>query len=374
MDNSRPTWAEIDLAAIRHNLSSIRQRAGRARVMAVVKANAYGHGMLEVSRVCRQEGVDFFGVASLEEALQLRQDGVSCPVLVLGYVAEEYAAVMVREEIRPCIFSLHSARAYSEAAVQQGKTAYLHVKVDTGMGRLGFLPEEKSVKEILAIHRLPGVEVEGIFTHFAEADTDDAEFTLGQLKSFTNVGEKLQSQGVSIPLRHAANSAALMNYPPAHLDLVRAGIILYGLYPSPSIPGKDLDLLPAMTLKSRLGFVKTLPAGHPISYGRTYTCQRDTRVATVPIGYADGYSRLLSNQAWATVKGAKISLIGNVCMDQCMFDVSRVEEAQTGDEIILFGRQEDGITVDDLAEIMGTINYEVVCSIGSRVPRIYVFR
>lgn len=342
--------------------------------MAVVKANAYGHGMLEVSRVCRQEGVEFFGVASLEEALQLRQDGVNCPILVLGYVAEEYAAVMVREEIRPCIFTLDSARAFAEAAERQGKTAHLHVKVDTGMGRLGFLPEEAAVQEILAIHHLPGVEVEGIFTHFAEADTGDSEFTLGQLKAFMEVAEELKCRGVNVPLKHAANSAALMNYPQAHFDLVRAGIVLYGLYPSPTMPAQDLDLIPAMTLKSRLSFLKTLPAGHPISYGRTYTCQRDTRVATVAIGYADGYSRLLSNKARATVKGVQVPLVGNVCMDQCMFDVSGVEGVQTGDEITLFGRQGDGVTVDDLAEIMGTINYEVVCSIGSRVPRVYVFR
>jgi alanine racemase len=372
MDNHRPTWAEIDLAAIKHNLDEIKRAAGHARIMAIVKANAYGHGMLEISRICHQEKVDFFGVASLDEALTLKQEISEVPIMVLGYIPPSDAITVVAEDIRPCIFTMESARVMSQAAVQLNRQVHLHIKLDTGMGRIGFLPDNKSLDVIQEIANLPGVKIEGIFTHLAEADLDDSSFTREQIKTFTGFIHKIEERGVHIPLKHCSNSAALMNFPEVHFDMVRAGILLYGLLPSPQIGLGKIDVVPAMTLKSRISYVKTLPAGHSISYNRTYCCQQDTRVATVPIGYADGYSRLLSNRVQAMIKGKMVPLVGNVCMDMCMFDVSGAGEVKEGDEVILFGRPEDGVTADDLAQAMGTINYEVISALGSRVPRIYI--
>mgnify|MGYP000945586496 FL=1 len=371
MDNHRPTWAEIDLAAIKRNLAEIKQAAGHARIMAMVKANAYGHGMLEVSRICYQEKVDFFGVASLDEALTLKQEIFDIPILVLGYIPLSDAITVVAEDIRPCIFTMESAQVMSRAAVQLNRPAHLHIKLDTGMGRIGFLPDDNSLNLLQEIAALPGVKIEGIFTHLAEADIEDSSFTREQINTFKRFIKKMEERGINIPLKHCSNSAALINFPEAHFDMVRAGILLYGLFPSPQTKLGKIDVIPAMTLKSRVSYVKTLPVGHSISYNRTFYCQRDTRVATVPIGYADGYSRLLSNRTQALIKGKLVPLVGNVCMDMCMFDVSGVGEVKEGDEVILFGRPEDGVTANDLAQAIGTINYEVVSALGSRVPRIY---
>mgnify|MGYP000533378779 CR=1 FL=1 len=372
MDNHRPTWAEIDLAAIKHNLKVIQKAAGNAKVMAMVKANAYGHGMLEVSEICRQQKVDFFGVASLDEAIALKKVIKDIPILVLGYIPKSDAEEVVANDIRPCIFTIETAEAMSKAAVKLNHEVKLHIKIDTGMGRIGFLPNEKTLETIMTIAAFPKVQIEGIFTHFAEADVTNSSFTQEQIQIFKELVGKLEKRGLYIPLKHCSNSAALINFPEAHFDMVRAGIILYGLYPSAEISRKNLDIIPAMTLKSRVAYIKTLPAGYSISYGRTYCCQQESRVATIPIGYADGYSRLFSNRAQAVIKGKRVPLVGNVCMDMCMFDVSELGEIGEGEEVILFGRPEDGITADDLAELIGTINYEIVAALGSRVPRVFV--
>lgn len=370
MDNSRPTWAEIDLAAIEHNLASIRRAAGPARIMAVVKANAYGHGVEEISHVCQKWGVDYFGVASLEEAMELRQAGITAPILTLGYLPEASADAAVAADVTPCIFTFDAAEAFSKAAQAAGKKAKVHVKLDTGMGRLGFKLQEESLELVEKIAGLPGIELEGILTHFAEADGYSETFTRKQLDLFSDFIRELESRGHHIPLKHCANSAAIFRYPEAIFDMVRAGIVLYGLAPSAAMKA-ELDIIPAMTLKSQVSYVKKLPAGYPVSYGRRYYCREETMVATVPIGYADGYNRLLSNRSWGMIKGHSVPLIGTVCMDQCMFNVSGVEGVKTGDEIILFGKPEDGVTADDLATLIGTINYEIVCSLGVRVPRYY---
>ncbi|HBQ27276.1 MAG TPA: alanine racemase, partial [Syntrophomonas sp.] len=309
--------AEIDLAAIKRNLAEIKQAAGHARIMAMVKANAYGHGMLEVSRICYQEKVDFFGVASLDEALTLKQEIFDIPILVLGYIPLSDAITVVAEDIRPCIFTMESAQVMSRAAVQLNRPAHLHIKLDTGMGRIGFLPDDNSLNLLQEIAALPGVKIEGIFTHLAEADIEDSSFTREQINTFKRFIKKMEERGINIPLKHCSNSAALINFPEAHFDMVRAGILLYGLFPSPQTKLGKIDVIPAMTLKSRVSYVKTLPVGHSISYNRTFYCQRDTRVATVPIGYADGYSRLLSNRTQALIKGKLVPLVGNVCMDMC---------------------------------------------------------
>jgi alanine racemase len=371
MDNHRPTWAEIDLAALRHNLTSIKKSAGDAKVMAMVKANAYGHGMLEVSRVCREAKVDFFGVASLDEALSLAQEIDDIPILVMSNTPARDAERVVAEGIRTTVFTLEAARGLSQAALKLNREAYVHIKLDTGMGRIGFLPGRESLDQVQKIAALPGIRIEGLFTHFAEADVENSDFTRQQLSTFADFIRQLEDRGINIPLKHCSNSAALMNFPTAHFNMIRAGIVLYGLYPSPQSERHKLDIIPVMTLKSRVSYVKTLPAGYSVSYGRTYCCQQDTPVATVPIGYADGYSRLLSNRVWAVIRGKRVPLVGNVCMDMCMFDVSGIGEVKEGDQIILFGRAEDGVTADDLAAAMGTINYEVVSALGSRIPRIF---
>ncbi|MDD2509801.1 MAG: alanine racemase [Syntrophomonas sp.] len=371
MDNRRPTWAEIDLTAIKHNMLIIKNRVSPAMIMAVVKADGYGHGMLEVSRACLQEGVEWLGVASLDEAIHLRESGITAPVLVLGFISEEFAEAAVEHEISATVFSFSFARALSQAAGRLSRTARVHIKVDTGMGRLGFAPIPQSIALVQEIAAMPGIEVQGIFTHFADADTIDKSFTYEQLRIFSKFVKSLEEGGLSIPLKHCSNSAALLDIPEARLNMVRAGIVIYGLYPSEDMKQLGLDIIPAMTLKSRVSYLKVLEPGHYVSYGRTFCCQRATRVATVPIGYADGYHRLLSNRSSAVIRGEKVPSIGMVCMDQCMFDVSGLERVEEGDEVILFGKPSDGVTADDLARILGTINYEIVCALSARVPRLY---
>ena len=373
MHLTRPTWAEVDLGAIAHNLRELRKRlTGRAYLMPVIKANAYGHGMLEVARTCVEEGAEFLGVALLEEALMIKEAGIEKPkVLVLGATSEEGAEEAVRHGVRLTCFDRRLAEAVSDAACRLQQLGYLHIKVDTGMGRLGFYPDERNLAEIEYISKLPGVVLEGIFTHFALADARDKSYTEWQFERFRCFCSKLEEKGIRPPLRHAANSAALIDLPETHLDLVRPGISVYGLWPSDEIVNRDLDLIPALRLLTRIVMLKELPPGHSVSYGCTYTTTRTTKVATVPIGYADGYTRLFSGKVEAVVRGKRVPGIGRICMDQCMFDVSEVEGVQQGDEVILFGRPEDGVTADELASIIGTINYEIVCMIGPRIPRIY---
>lgn len=373
MHLGRPTWAEIDLGAIAHNLRELKKcLTGSARLMPVIKANAYGHGIIEVARVCINEGADFLAVAMLDEALWLRESGIDRGnILILGYTPEDEAGKAVDHGFRLTVFNYRGAEAVSRAASRAGKTGYIHLKIDTGMGRLGFFPDDNSLEVIADIFRLPGVKVEGIFTHFAAADSADKTYTEWQLKRFRDFIARLESRGLHIPLKHAANSAALMDIPAAHFDLVRAGISIYGLEPSGEIVNRSLNLIPAMRLLSRIVMLKEVPPGSAISYGCTYVTSRITRVATVPIGYADGYTRLLSGKVHAVVRGQRVPGIGRICMDQCMFDVSGVDGVKEGDQIVLFGRPEDGVTADELAELLGTINYEIVCMIGPRVPRIY---
>lgn len=366
------SWAEIDLGAIRHNVAGIRRLLRpETGLMAVVKANAYGHGMLEVSRVCVEEGAAYLAVANPEEAMVLRKSGIDLPVLVLGWMPPEYAADMIEHQVEVTVFEPQSAAALSRAAAAAGRPARVHLKIDTGMGRLGFDTSPGSLEAIRALALLPGMNIHGIFSHLATSDEADKTFAYHQLGVFNRFVSELEQLGIKIPLKHLANSGAIMQIPEAQLDMVRAGIILYGLYPSDEVDHTVITLIPAMTLKSRVSFVKTLPAGCPVSYGRTYTSTGETKVATVPIGYADGYNRLLSNRAWAVIRGQRVPLIGRVCMDQIMFDVTALDQVRAGDEVILFGKPEEGVTADELAALIGTINYEIVCSPHSRVVSIF---
>lgn len=372
MDNPLTSWAEIDLRAIRANIAAIRRLLDPAvNMMTIVKANAYGHGMIKVAQTCIEAGAAYLGVATLEEALALRTEHITAPILVLGYIPLSQAEIAVQNHIDVTVYNLEAAQAYAEAA--SSKTpARLHIKIDTGMGRIGFLPDEAALQTVMEINSLPNIVLQGIYTHFAAADELDKTYTRQQYQNYTCFLEQLEQVGIYIPIKHTANSAAIMDLPETHGNMVRAGIIIYGLYPSDQVQKERLPLKPAMCLKSRISHLKILPTGSSVSYGRRYVTEQDTLVATVPIGYADGYSRLLSNRAWASVNGQRVPLIGTVCMDQCMFDVSKVEGVKLGDEVLLFGRSEEGVTADDLADLMGTINYEIVSSIGNRIPRIYL--
>jgi alanine racemase len=361
------------LNAIQHNIHRIKSSIGPGkRLMSVVKANAYGHGGVEVARAALGAGADDLGVATLNEAVELREAGIAAPILVLGYVPPAYYGEALQSRAELTVFSEEDARLLARAAQTNRTAALAHVKINTGMNRLGFEPTADTAEAIVRMLSLPGLTVRGIFTHFAASDQADTSWAERQFSAFQAVLERLRNRGVSIPVRHCANSAAIAALPHTHLDMVRAGIICYGLKPSAEVPAAGFALRPAMSLKSRLVQIRLIEAGETVGYGGTYRSETPRRVATVPIGYADGYSRLLSNRAAAWLHGRRIPLVGRVCMDQCVFDVTDAPQASPGDELLLFGPA--GVTADDIGGWSGTINYEVVSTVGARVPRVYIKR
>ncbi|MHB8757063.1 MAG: alanine racemase [Bacillota bacterium] len=368
----RPAWAEVDLGAIAHNVKElIRVKEPRVKFMAVVKANGYGHGAVPVAKAALAAGAEWLGVAILSEALELRRAGLAGPVLALGFTPPEQSDAVVANDISQTVYTVEAARALSEAAARAGRPARVHLKVDTGMGRLGVTPDEAGLAVTRAIAGLPGLILEGVFTHFATADAVDKGYARAQFERFAAFLARLEAAGLRFGLRHAANSAALIDLPETHLDLVRAGIAIYGLYPSDEVE-RRVDLRPAMSLKVRVAHVKEVPAGTGVSYGRTFVTGHPSVIATLPIGYADGYPRSLSSRGVVLVRGRRAPIIGRVCMDQCMADVTGIPGVTPGDEVVLMGRQGDeAVTADDLARLEGTINYEVVCDITARVPRVY---
>lgn len=371
------TWAQVDLDCIIENYRAIRSyiRPG-CQVMAIVKADAYGHGVPYVAKELFLAGADYFGVSNLEEAMQLRASGIYKPVLILGHTPASNAGELIRHGITQAVNSFDYATALSEQAVRAGGRVTVHIKLDTGMGRIGFLynlssHEEKSVREIERAVRLPGLDATGIFTHFAVSDEPKNSYTKLQFELFTDAIDRLRKLGVEFRLRHCCNSAGLLNDPDMQLDMVRPGIILYGLTPAVGMP-LPITLRPAMELKTTISQIKTLEKGVPISYGLKYTTEKTTTVATLPIGYADGFPRCLTNNAEVLVCGQRAPIIGRICMDQCMADVTGIEGAEEDGVVTIFGR--DGgaeISMDELARHMGTINYETACLIGKRVPRVY---
>ncbi len=370
----RSTWVEVDLAAIAHN---VREFAGivssKTRLMAIVKADGYGHGAVQTAHAAVSAGASFLGVALVEEALQLRQNDITAPILILGFTPREYAAALCEYNLTPTVFTLPEAHAFSDAAVRYGKALDVHVKVDTGMGRVGYFPCEEADGFIRQIASLPGLKLTGLFTHFATADHSDQAYAKSQLARFLSLVERLERQGITIPVKHAANSAAAISFSESHFDMIRLGISLYGLHPSDEVSRETLNLRPAMSFKSHINFLKDVPANTAVSYGCTYTTSSASRLATIPVGYADGYSRRLSNCGKVLVRGVKVPVVGRVCMDQTVINVQDVPGVAEGDEVVLFGRQGDAsIHVDDLARQLETINYEIVTSISCRVPRIYV--
>jgi len=370
-ENIYRTWCEVSLDAMAHNLSEFRRVAPDKKIMAVVKADAYGHGVFEISRTLADSGADALAVAFSDEALQLRKGGIKIPILVLGHTPVEYIGDLIENDITPTVYNFSTAKAVSNIAQRKNKTAKIHVKIDTGMNRLGYPPNEETVELILDLARLPGVEIEGIFTHFACADEQDAEFTETQFERFCAIVNRLEERGLHIPLKHVCNSAAAMRFPHMHMDMIRIGIALYGLYPSDI--KYNLDLKPVMQLKSAIAHIKETEKNERVSYGGIYRTEARTKIATIPIGYADGYSRILSNKARVIVNGKFAPVLGRICMDQCMIDVTNVNNISIEDEVVLFGRQQGlSIPVEELAEIEGTINYELLCVIGKRIPRCYI--
>ncbi len=368
------TWAEINLDALVENYREIRRISNKnAKILATVKADAYGHGFLEVARALAKEGADAFGVALIEEALQLRRTGFNQPILVLGSIPEESYSLAVENNVSLTVFAKDTAEAISKAALKVGKNAKIHIKLDTGMSRLGYVIDSDNsqvISEILEISHMPGIEIEGVFSHFSTSDEEDSTYTMLQLERFLAICDELKSHGLTNIIRHISNSAAIIMYPQSHLDMVRPGVILYGLYPSDDVDKTKIKLTPVMTLKTKITHIKTLEAGRGISYGKEYITDKTIKVATVPIGYADGYVRSAAKEGLMLAKGKKVRILGRICMDQCMIDVTNVNNINIGDEVIVFS--DKGILADDVAKWTNTINYEVVCLVSKRIPRVYI--
>lgn len=373
MNVTRPVWAEISLPDIVHNYREVRRLVGsKVRVMAIVKANAYGHGAVEVARALGEAGADCFGVAILNEAVQLREAGIDGPILILGWTPTEDYVRALNYGITLTSYSLEEAQVLSRKAIECQKKATIHLKIDTGMGRIGLGTDQGAVEAVQQILSLPGLEVEGIFTHLAKADEKDKAFTSRQLGLFQDFIVQVETRsGYKFPLRHAANSAGIIDHPESYFDIVRAGIMLYGLKPSGEVQLSRVELRQAIGLKAKVSHIKTVPGGTPISYGGTYLTLEEELIASLPIGYADGYSRLLSGKGKVLWQGQQAPIVGRVCMDQTMFKASGLD-VKKGDVVTLIGKDGDiYLSVDELAQILGTINYEVVCMISARVPRVY---
>ncbi len=366
--------AEVDLDAIYHNIIEMRKHIRPdTLLLAVIKADAYGHGAVAVAKALEDE-VDYYAVAHLEEAEELRRYGIQTPILILGTCVPEEFEDLIRHQITINIYRLEDAKKLSETAQAMQQTAKVHIKLDTGMHRIGFPCNEQAVEDIKKIAALPGLELEGIFTHFAKADEKNKEAFEYQLNQFRYMLGVLENEGIRFLIRHAANSAAIMEAGDLELDMVRSGISTYGLYPSEEVEKDTADLRPAMALRSRITHVKTLPAGEGIGYGWTYTTTRETKVATIPTGYADGYKRALSNQGRVLIHGISAPIIGRVCMDQFMVDVTDVPNVKVGDMATLFGRDGNAwLPVEELANASASFNYEFVCGLTRRVPRIYTW-
>jgi alanine racemase len=368
----KPNWVEIDLDAIAHNCREIKKWIGeKTELAAVIKGNAYGHGIVMVAKTALENGATWFAAARVDEGVVVRKAGIEAPILVLGYVPAEEMETVVKWRITPPIMHWHTAKAVSEISSVQGVVTPVHVKVDTGMGRFGLLPDEV-VDFVKRLIELPGIRLEGLYTQFAVADETDKTYTYKQWDVYKKVLKDLEEAGIQIPIRHVCNSAATLNFPGMHLEMVRCGTAIYGNYPSP-VTNHSVPLRPAMTLKSRVGRIRTLPPGSSISYGRTYTTTRPTTVALVPIGFGDGLSRNLSNKGSVLIRGKRASIVGRICMDQCIVDVSGIPEVQQDDEVVLFGRQGGAeITAEDIASLMDSINYVVLETVTARVPRVYL--
>lgn len=374
MTDEERVLAIIDLDAIAYNMTNIKSKVGKETgIIGIIKADAYGHGSVEISKVILENGADWLAVAVVDEGINLRKNGIAAPILLLGYTPELRLEDVVNNGFIQTVYTYETAKKLSDVAVRLGKTAVIHIKIDTGMGRIGYLVNEASADEIVKISELPNIEVNGMFTHFSTADEKDKNYTLNQYKKFVQMDALLRERGLEIPIKHAANSAAIMDFDNMMFNMVRPGIILYGAYPSEEVDKDNLSIKPAMSVKTHVSYVKEVNEGDYISYGRKYQAVGKRIIATIPVGYADGFIRAYSNGGKVLIKGEYAPIVGRICMDQFMVDVTDIKDVQINDEVVLIGKQGNKeITVDFIASILDTINYEVFCTLSKRVPRQYI--
>lgn len=370
----RPAWVEVNLSNLDFNIKNIKKKANGREVIGVIKADAYGHGSVKVAEVLRENGVKTFAIATLQEAITLRDAGAKEEIIMLGLTPDMYADVLVEYDITPVVCHLSNAEAISAAAKKAGKTVQGLIALDSGMGRIGYLTDDESaIDEIKQISKLENFKIKGIFSHMATADAYDKSFAKLQEYRYMEFYKKLLDAGIDIPFRTLANSASIMEIPAIHYDAVRPGIILYGCYPSNEVDKNELDLKPVMSVKANIVHLKDVPVGFSTGYGRKFISKRPSKIATLALGYADGYPRPYSQFAKVIVNGVVAPIAGNICMDQCMVDVTDVPNVKIGDEVIVMGSDgKNTILADDIAEATGTINYEITCALGQRLPKVYV--
>ena len=376
LESYQRVWAEVDLDAIWENMVHMKENiAENTKILAVIKTDGYGHGGVPIAKMLEQLDFMFgYAAATYEEAHVLREAGVKKPILILGYTFPYCYEELIREEIRPAVYRRDTVEELVAAAAKVGQKAKVHIKVDTGMGRIGITPDEEGLEFVRFLMGHPELEVEGIFTHFAKSDETDKTSANHQLELFQDFIKKIQTElGITIPVKHCSNSAAILEMPQANMDMVRAGITTYGLYPSEEVSKDIVPLRAAMSLYSHIVYCKTIHAGQSVSYGGLFTAQKDTRVATIPVGYGDGYPRSLSGKGYVLIHGKKAPILGRVCMDQFMVDISEIPEAMDGDKVTLLGMDgTERITAEELGELSGRFNYEFVCDLGKRIPRVYI--
>lgn len=373
MDLLHPMWAEINLDNFIYNINQIKKRAKNSEIIAVVKANAYGHGAIEIAKTLVKCDIKKLAVANIVEAIELRDNNIDIPIMILG-LSEEYAIdSILKYNVEPTVSTLNFAKKLNEKAKSFNQKISIHIAIDSGMGRIGFRNDENNILEIVEISKLSNIHIESIYTHFSTADSKNKEYSLKQLSIYKEMLDALEKLGVNIPKKNLSNSAAIIDIEDAHLDCVRPGIIQYGYYPSNEVNKKALDLKPVLSWKSRILYLKEVEANEFIGYNKNFKTTKKTKIATIPVGYADGYSRDLSNKGKVIINGTFAPILGNVCMDQIMVDVSEVKDVATGDEVILLGSDGDvKFDAEDMANILNTISYEVLCLIGRRTPRIYI--
>ena len=375
LESYQRVWAEVDLDAIWENMVHMKENiAENTKILAVIKTDGYGHGGVPIAKMLEQLDFMFgYAAATYEEAHVLREAGVKKPILILGYTFPYCSEELIREEIRPAVYRRDTVEELVAAAAKVGRKAKVHIKVDTGMGRIGITPDEEGLEFVRFLMGHPELEVEGIFTHFAKSDEEDKTSANHQLALFQNFIDRIQTElGLTIPVKHCSNSAAILEMPQANMDMVRAGITTYGLYPSEEVRKDIVPLRAAMSLYSHIVYCKTIHAGQSVSYGGLFTAQKDTRVATIPVGYGDGYPRSLSGKGYVLIRGKKAPILGRVCMDQFMVDISEIPGVMEGDKVTLLGVDgTERITAEELGELSGRFNYEFVCDLGKRIPRVY---
>ena len=374
MTDEERVLAIVDLDAIASNIKNIRAKVDKnSGIIGIIKADAYGHGSVETAKVLLDNGADWLAVAVVDEGLNLRKNGITAPILLLGYTPELRLNDVINNGFIQTVYSYDTAKKLSDAASALGKKAVIHIKIDTGMGRIGYRVNEESADEIVKISKLPNIDVNGMFTHFSTADEADKAYTLEQYNKFVKMNDMLEERGLHIPVKHAANSAAIMDFDNMMFNMVRPGIILYGAYPSDEVKKENLSLSPAMSIKTHVSYVKDVNEGDSISYGRKYTAPSKRRIATIPVGYADGFIRAYSKGGKVLIRGEYAPIVGRICMDQFMVDVTDIDGVEVNDEVVLMGRQGDKeITADFIASVLDTINYEVFCTLSKRVPRQYI--